>query len=236
MRRQQDEVLIETGSEEVRAEMLLVTGGRLPNVQGLHLENAGVEFSAKGIPVDDQLRTNVHHIYAAGDVLGGPQFTHYAGWQAFQAARNALLPGHTSGFPTALPRVTFVDPEIASVGLSEAQAREQFGADAHVRMWQMRHTDRAICDNDESGFVKLVLKRDGSVLGATVMAARAGEVITEFVHALRHHWKAADLAGAIHAYPTYSTAVQQLAADIAIESLLAGTPGRVLLGLAKLIR
>lgn len=230
------DVVVATDHEELRGDFLLVAAGRKPNVSGLDLEKAGVEFSNQGIPVDDQLRTNVKHIYAAGDVLGGHQFTHFAGWQAFQAVRNALLPGHASGFSDVVPWVTFTDPEVAHVGLTEAEARAKFGQPVRIAKWEMAHTDRAICDHDTGGFIKVVAKEDGVLLGATVVAARAGETITEFIHALRHNWKVADLAGAIHAYPTYSTAVQQLAAEMAIGNLLSGASGRVLLGLSKIIR
>jgi pyruvate/2-oxoglutarate dehydrogenase complex dihydrolipoamide dehydrogenase (E3) component len=231
-----EEIVVATDDGEVRGDLLLVASGRKPNVTGLDLEKAGVSHSTKGIPVDDQLRTNVKHIYAAGDVAGGHQFTHFAGWQAFQAVRNALLPGHGSGFTDVVPWVTFTDPEVAHVGLTEEQARTKFGDRVRVCRWEMSHTDRAICENDAAGFIKLVAKDDGTVAGATIVAARAGEAITELILAIRHNWKVMDLAGAIHAYPTYSTAVQQMAAEMAVENLLSGTSGRILLGLSKIIR
>lgn len=182
------------------------------------------------------MRTNVKHIYAAGDVAGGHQFTHFAGWQAFQAVRNALLPGHASGFTDVVRWVTFTDPEVAHVGLTEEQARRKFGDRVKVCRWEMSRTDRAICENDTAGFIKLVAKDDGTVAGATIVAARAGEAITELILAIRHNWKVTDLAGAIHAYPTYSTAVQQMASEMAIEKMFSGTSGRILLGLSKIIR
>ena len=230
------EIVVGTDDDEVRGDLLLVATGRKPNVEGLDLEKAGVHYSTKGIPVDDQLRTNVKHIYAAGDVLGGPQFTHFAGWQAFQASRNALLPGHSSGFSIVVPWVTFCDPEVAHVGLTEEQAREEFGDDVRVSRWEMSQTDRAICENDLGGFVKVVTKRDATLLGATIVSGRAGEAITELILAMQHKWKVTDLAGAMHAYPTYSSAVQQLAAEMAMENLVSGTSGRLLLGLSKIVR
>jgi pyruvate/2-oxoglutarate dehydrogenase complex dihydrolipoamide dehydrogenase (E3) component len=236
VRRDGDDIVLATAEVEIRSEMLLVASGRTPNVDGLDLEKAGVQYSAKGIPVDDQLRTNVKHIFAAGDVAGGYQFTHFAGWQGFQAVRNALLPGHSSGFTDVVPWVTFTDPEVAHVGLTEEEARKKFGAKIQVRQWEMSHTDRAVCENDEDGFIKVVATEDGTIVGATIVAARAGETITEFILAIKNKWKFADLAGAIHAYPTYSTAVQQLAADVAIEKLLSGASGKLLLGLSKIIR
>lgn len=235
-RKEGDEIVVTTPNGEARGEMLLVASGRKPTVEGLDLEKAGVYYTAKGIVVDQQLRTNIKNIYAAGDVVGGYQFTHFAGWQAFQAVRNALLPGSSPGFSDIVPWVTFTDPEVAHVGLTESQAHEKFGDAIKVVRWDMSKTDRAICENDVAGFIKVVCKRDGSLLGATVVASRAGEVITEFIVALKANLKVAELAGAIHAYPTYSTPVQQLAAGIAIESLLSGTSGRIIRGLSKLIR
>jgi pyruvate/2-oxoglutarate dehydrogenase complex dihydrolipoamide dehydrogenase (E3) component len=100
----------------------------------------------------------------------------------------------------------------------------------------MSHTDRAICESDEDGFIKVIVNNDGAILGATVMAGRAGETITEFVLAIQHKLKVSDFAGTIHAYPTYSTAVQQLGSDFAVEHMLSGASGRVIRGLSKLVR
>ncbi|MBX3277637.1 MAG: FAD-dependent oxidoreductase [Acidobacteria bacterium] len=227
-------VVTETG--EARGKLLLVAAGRRPTVAGLDLEKAGVRLSEKGVVVDEQLRTSVKHIYAAGDVTGGHQFTHFAGWQAFQAVRNALLVGSSSGFTDIVPWVTFTDPEVAHVGLTEAQARVKFGDSVQVNRWEMSRADRAVCENDTDGFIKVTSKRDGTLLGATIVAGRAGEAITEFILALKTGLKIADLAGAIHAYPTYSTAVQQLSADAAIENLLSSATGRIIRGLSKIIR
>lgn len=221
---------------EARGALLLVAAGRKPTVQGLDLEKAGVTYSDNGIPVDDQLRTNVKNIYAAGDCLGGHQFTHFAAWQAFQAARNALLPGSSSGFTEVVPWVTFTDPEVAHVGMTEAQARAKFGDNIQSHRWEMNKTDRAVCENAQDGFIKVVSRKDGTILGATVVAARAGEAITEFIVAIRNNLKVIDLAHSMHAYPTYSTAVQQLAARVAVENVLSSATGKVLRGLSKLIR
>jgi pyruvate/2-oxoglutarate dehydrogenase complex dihydrolipoamide dehydrogenase (E3) component len=235
-RKDGDDIVIATDREEARGDLLLVASGRRPTVEGLDLEKAGVAYSEKGIPVDDQLRTNLKNIYAAGDVLGGYQFTHFAGWQAFQAVRNALLPGSNSGFTDLVPWTTFTDPEVAHVGPTEAQAREKFGNNVKVCCWEMGRTDRAICENDTDGFIKVIAKKDGTILGATIISGRAGETISEFIVAIKQNLKVADLAGAIHAYPTYSTAVQQLAADMAIENILSGVSGSIVRGLSKIIR
>lgn len=230
-----NEVVLTAGSRELAGDFLLVAAGRKPTVDGLDLERAGISFSNRGITVDSQLRTNVKHIYAAGDVTGGFQFTHYAGWQAFQAVRNALLPGSSSGLTDLVPWVTFTDPEVAHIGLTEAKAKEQFGDAVQVRRLDMSHTDRAVCDGETQGFTKLITQSD-VILGATIVAPRAGEAITEIIVAIKNGLKVADLAGAIHPYPTYSTAIQQLSADIVVRDLLDGAYGKVVRGLSKLFR
>jgi pyruvate/2-oxoglutarate dehydrogenase complex dihydrolipoamide dehydrogenase (E3) component len=229
-----EQIVIRTDGGEARGDMLLIASGRKPNVSGLDLEKAGVEDTDKGIPVDVHLRTNVKNIYAAGDVLGAYQFTHFAGWQAFQAVRNALLPGGAPGFTEVLPWTTFTDPEVAHVGATEAEARERFGADVQVRRWDMEHTDRAVCENDTDGFVKVVAKKDGTILGATIVAGRAGEAITEFVLAMKRTLRLQDLAGAVHVYPTYSTAIQQLAGEFAVQKTMSGVSGRIIRGLSQI--
>ena len=235
-RKEGDEIGVATDGEEARGDLLLIASGRKPTVAGLDLEKAGVNYSEGGIPVDDQLRTNVKNIYAAGDVTGGYQFTHFAGWQAFQAARNALLPGSNSGLTDLVPWVTFTDPEVAHVGLTEEQARVKFGENVRVCRWDMSRTDRAICEDDRDGFIQVIAKTNGALLGATIVNGRAGETITEFIVALRQNMNVSDLAGAIHAYPTYSTAVQQLAAELATERTLGGVSGKIIRGLSKIIR
>jgi pyruvate/2-oxoglutarate dehydrogenase complex dihydrolipoamide dehydrogenase (E3) component len=231
-----DEIIVRTDCEEARGDLLLIASGRKPTLADLDLEKAGVNYSERGIPVDHQLRTNVKTIYAAGDVAGGHQFTHFAGWQAFQAARNALLPGSSSGHPDLVPWVTFTDPEVAHVGLTEEQALAKFEENIRVGRWDMSRTDRAICEDDRDGFIKVIAKRNGALVGATVVNSRAGETITEIIVGINQSMKVSDLAGAIHAYPTCSTAVQQLAAELAIGGTLSGASGKVIRGPSKIIR
>lgn len=234
VRRDGGGAVITTENHELRCDLLLVTVGRKPNLDGLHLEQAGVRFSARGIEVDSRLRTNVKHIYAAGDVTGGHQFTHYAGWQAFHAVRNALLPGGSSGISELVPWVTFTDPEVAHIGTTEAQARAEHGDRIRVHRWEMDRVDRAACENDTSGFLKIVAKPDGTILGATMVCARAGEAIMELVIAMKERIKVGDLAATIHPYPTYSTAIQQMTSELAFERVLSGTTGKVVRGLAAI--
>ena len=229
-------MVVRTEAESVTGNLLLVATGRRPFIADMDLGKAGVGFSEKGIPVDEHLRTNVKHIYAAGDVIGGPQFTHYAGWQGFQAVRNALLVGQSEGVTATLPWVTFTDPEVAHVGLQETQARDIHGTDVAVHFWELDHVDRAVCENDVDGFIKVTALKDGRILGATIVAGRAGEMITEFVIAIQHKLRLRDLAGVIHPYPTYSTPIQQLASAATVDMLLGSTSGKLLAGLSKLVR
>jgi len=212
---------------DAHAETILVAAGRRPNVVGLGLDRAGVTHSARGIPVDDRLRTNVPHIYAAGDVLGGEQFSHVAGWQAFEATRNALLPGNSSGRVNPMAWVTFTDPEVAQVGLSEKAAREQLGETMSVTTWDIARVDRAKCDDDEDGFIKLVSNRRGVLIGATIVASRAGEMSGELSLAIAKGLRVGDVATAVHAYPTYATALQQMTSQVATARWTSSAAGRL---------
>ena len=222
------------GDDELVGETLLVAAGRRPNVDGLDLDKASVAYSAKGIQVDDHLRTSQRHIYAAGDCIGRHQFTHYAGWQAVIAVRNALLPGASKGLPERVPWTTFTDPEVAHTGLTEEQARDRLGNEVMTCQWPMEWVDRARAEGDTAGFIKLIHKKDGTLLGATIVAGRAGEMIHEWIAALDRGLKVGDLADVIHVSPTYSTGNWQAAAAFRVEQLLSGTSGRVIRGLARL--
>ena len=227
---------VSAGGEQVVGDALLVAVGRRPNVDGLDLEAAGVAYSGRGIQVDDHLRTSQRHIYAAGDCTGGYQFTHYAGWQAVMAVRNALLPGASKGITDLVPWTTFTDPEVAHVGLTEEQARAEFGDEVMTCEWPMTRVDRARAEAHTAGFIKLVHKKNGALLGATIVAGRAGEMIHEWIVALDQGLKVGDLSNAIHVYPTYSMASMQAAAAIRVQQMLSGMSGRVVHGLARLMR
>ncbi len=225
----------ETGiSRSLRGDMLLVAVGRQPNVSGLDLEKAGVAYGREGIQVNQNLATTAAHIFAAGDCTGGPQFSHYAGWQGFQAVRNGLLPGSGKGVSDVVPNVTFTAPEVAHVGLTEQAAREVHGE--KVQVWQrpLTEDDRAIVDEATAGFVKIAGLADGRLLGATIVAPRAGEMIAEVTLAIQNKLKLRDLAYTIHPYPTYTNSLQMLAADWATEQFLSSTAGRFLRWLKRL--
>ncbi|MDQ6944657.1 MAG: FAD-dependent oxidoreductase, partial [Candidatus Eremiobacteraeota bacterium] len=156
-------VSVRSQQMQAECELLFVASGRRPVLDGLNLDAAGIEYSENGIAVNERLQTTAKHVYAAGDVLGREQFSHYAGWQGFQAGRNALLPGNASGFAAAVPRVTFTDPEVGQVGLTEAEARAARPNDVTVASWPIEREDRAVCDDDRDGTLKLITTRRGAI-------------------------------------------------------------------------
>ncbi|VAW42245.1 Mercuric ion reductase [hydrothermal vent metagenome] len=214
-------------TETIQGDMLLVATGRRPNVAGLDLEMAGVAYSSKGIQVDDTLTTNVAHIFAAGDCIGGAQFTHLAGWQAFTAVRNALLPGKSKGMPKVLPYTIFTEPEVAQVGLTAVAAQQQFGEGVTVLKQDLDRLDRAVVDQAQRGFIKIVVDENGRILGATIVAPRAGEMISEISLTMQHNIKLRGLADAMRPYPTYSMGTQLLAASQATDDFLNSIIGRL---------
>jgi len=233
---EENTIYVSDGKEKFSGDYLLIAVGRSPNVDGLALEKAGVEYSPLGIKVDQHLHTSQRHIYAAGDCTGSYQFTHYAGWQAAMAVRNALLPGASKAVSDRVPWTTFTDPEVAHIGLTQDQARVRFGEAVTTCDWPMKHVDRALTEHDTSGFLKIVHKKDGTLLGATIVCARAGEMIHEWIVALEKGIKVGDLAQVIHVYPTYSTASMQAAADIRVAQILGGTSGQIIRRIARLMK
>ena len=156
-------VEVVVGSEVVKGDLLLVATGRQPNLD-LNLEAAGVEYTKSGITVDAKLRTNVPHIYAAGDVTGGPQFTHYAGWQAFNACRNALLPGSSPGHSDIVPWCTYTSPEVAHVGMTAEEATRVHGDNVTILSLANDRNDRSVCDSDMVGYSSAAVLKDGTIV------------------------------------------------------------------------
>ena len=190
--------------ERIEGTHLLVAAGRRPNTEGLDLEAAGIRYSPKGIEVDGRLRTANKRVFAIGDVTGAYPFTHMAGHQAGVVIRNALfhLPAKVSY--DAVPWVTYVDPELAHVGLNERQARERFGDDIRVLRWSFADNDRAQAERETDGLIKVVVGRKGHILGATIVGAHAGELILTWVLAIREGLKIGSIANLIAPYPTLS--------------------------------
>lgn len=219
-----------------RGDVLLVATGRVPNVDSLGLEAAGVVYDTKGVQVDKYLRTNVKHIYAAGDVIGGPQFTHNSNFQGSAVAQNALFPVvNTVGIEDDLmPWVTFTEPEVAHVGLTEAQARERHGDGFKVYFYPMTGSDRGQTEADTEGFIKIV-HRNGRMIGVTIVANRAGEMLTEFTMAMKNKLTLRQMIGAIHPYPTYSETVYRAVSYMLVDELFDGVSGRAIEAAKKVL-
>ena len=212
---------------EVRGEEILVAAGRAPTVDGLGLENAGVEVGKEGLVVDDRLMTTAEGVYAAGDIVGGLRFTHAAEYMARIALQNALFPVKGKTDFSAVPWTTFTDPEVARVGLTEAEAREKHGG-VEVYTHDLPDLDRAIVDGEGNGFVKIVTGRRGRILGGHVVAPDAGDVIAEVVLAMRKGLPITDLSRTVHVYPTISEGVKGAADSYYRKKLFGGNTRKAL--------
>ncbi len=201
---------------------LLVATGRSSNVAGLEPAAAGVDTTATGVVVDDRLRTTASGIWAAGDVTGGPRFTHVADYQARTVIRNAFFPFASKVSYAHVPWVTYTEPELAHVGLTEQAARDRHGD--RVRVWRrpFADVDRAITDDVPEGMVKIVTDHRGRILGAHILGHGAGNLIAEIVLAMKHDLAAGALGSTVHAYPTMAEAVKQ-AAEQYTKSRFTGT-------------
>lgn len=196
---------------------LLVAAGRVPTVDGLGLEVAGVDYARSGIKVDARRRTSNKRIFAIGDCREGPQFTHAAGYEAGIVIQNALfrLPGKVNY--AALPWVTFTDPELAQVGLTEAVARAAHGQVSVLR-WSFAENDRAQAEKRTEGMAKLVLVK-GKVAGASIVGPNAGELIQIWSAAITAKLPLRAIAGMIAPYPTYAEINKRLAGSAFTKSL-----------------
>lgn len=196
-----DRRIVECGGElKLEAEAILVAAGRRPNTDGLGLEAAGVAFDAKGIHVDRRLRTSQKHIYAAGDVCGSYPFTHTAEYQAGIVISNVVFRFPRKTDYRVVPWVTFTDPELARVGLTESQARAQ-RIEPTVLRFAFKDIDRAVTEVESNGFIKLIAHK-GKILGASLLGPHAGELIHEIVLAMKTGASLSDISATIHAYPT----------------------------------
>jgi len=202
--------------EHCATETILVAAGRKPTLDSLNLEAAGVVSNERGIVVDDQMLTNVPHIAAVGDATGLFPFTHVADYQARIAEANLMGSGPTQRADYhAVPWTIFTDPELARVGLTEAQARDE-GYDVKCATVRVRDLARAITAGETDGVVKLVSDRStGKLLGGHILSANAGEMLPEIVLAMRAGLPVSAIADAIHSYPTLSEGVFWAAFELA---------------------
>jgi pyruvate/2-oxoglutarate dehydrogenase complex dihydrolipoamide dehydrogenase (E3) component len=197
---------------EVRADAILVGVGRAPNVQGLGLEAAGVGYDVKeGVRVNDRLQTTNRRIFAAGDICSRFKFTHAADAMARVVIQNALFFGRARASALVIPWCTYTDPEVAHVGLDEAEAKAR-GIDVRTFTELMAHVDRAVLDGDTDGFVRVHVRAGSDrIVGATVVARHAGEMISELTLAVVGGLGLRTLARTIHPYPTQAEALKRVA-------------------------
>lgn len=206
---------------ELRAEEILVAAGRRPNVEGLNLEAAGVEYDARGVRTDAYLRTTARRVYAAGDVTGHFPFTHMAAYEASVVVRNALFfwPLTQRVDFRVVPWATYTDPEVARVGLTEREAR---GRHARVRVYrsEFADNDRAQAEGEARGFAKLVCAgRRERIAGATIVGPHAGELIHEVVLAMKMKLGVTALGALTHVYPTLTQVNQKAGVDALLRRL-----------------
>ncbi|MDO9168173.1 MAG: mercuric reductase [Methylobacter sp.] len=189
---------------------LLVSVGRAPNVENLNLEAVGVDYDKKGVKVNERMQTSNARIYAAGDICSPFQFTHAADFMARIVIQNALFKGRKKSSSLVMPWCTYTTPEIAHVGLYENQAREQ-GIEVDTFVQEFRDVDRAILDGEDEGFVKVhVRKGTDKIIGATIVAGHAGDMISEITLAMTHGLGLQQIGNTIHPYPTQAEAIRKL--------------------------
>ena len=194
-------------TETLSVEQLFIAIGRVPNLNGLQLENAGIDYTRHGITVDDYLQTSASHIYAVGDVAERAKFSHVANYQSELVVRNLLKGESRRNDLSILPWAIFTDPEIGHVGLTEAQAKESHRG---VQTFKVdAATDRFITDSKTGGFLKVVMDAENKILGATGVGAYAGEWVQFMTLAMKQNLRAEDIADTIFAYPTYAEIIKK---------------------------
>ncbi len=228
-------VMIKKDGQEqaVDGSHLLVAAGRRPNVDGMDLEKAGVVFSPKGIEVDARLRTSNKKIFAIGDVAGGYQFTHVAGYHAGVVIKNALFRLPSKADHRYVPWVTYTAPELAQVGLTEEQARKAHGDEIRVLTWPYTENDRAQAERATQGLVKAVTTKKGKILGCGIVGRQAGELIQIWVLALSKGLKVGDIAQLIAPYPTLGEVSKRAAGSFYTPSLFSEKTRKIVRFLAR---
>lgn len=219
--------------ETIEGSHLLVATGRTPNVADLALDRAGIAFEPRGIVVDKRLRTTNTRVYAIGDVAGGLQFTHVANYHAGLVVRHALFRLPVAASNDALPRVTFTDPELAHVGLTEAEARARRHK-FQVLRWPYRENDRAQAERTTEGHIKVVTARGGRILGATIVGQNAGELIATWSLAVGQRLNIRAVATTVLPYPTLSEIGKRAAITRYTASLTSPMVRRIMAWLRRL--
>ncbi|QQS15034.1 MAG: FAD-dependent oxidoreductase [Rhodospirillales bacterium] len=215
------------GQRRIAGSHLLVAAGRAPNIDGLGLDIAGVATDKRGIVTDRRLRTSNRRVYAVGDVNGRAPFTHMAAAQAATVIKHALFRVPADIDKVAAPWCTYTEPELAQVGLSEAQARERHGERIKVMRWHLADNDRAQAERATEGMIKVVVDRKGRVLGAGIAAARAGDLIAPWCVAVSRGLKIGAMAQAVVPYPTVGEIGKRAAGAYYTETLFSDRTRRL---------
>lgn len=214
-------------SRDISGSHLLVAAGRKTALDGLELEAGGVAYTRKGITVDDTLRSRSNkRVWALGDIAGMEQFTHVAGWHASVFVRRAFFKQGTKAHSLPLPAVTYTSPELAQIGLTEADARTKFGAEVKISSFSLSENDRAISEGSVVGEARLIIRK-GRILGASIVGEGAGETLQIIALAMSNGLKVKDLTNFISPYPTRSEVVKRAASAHFTEALFSPMTKRI---------
>jgi pyruvate/2-oxoglutarate dehydrogenase complex dihydrolipoamide dehydrogenase (E3) component len=222
-----------SASNIVSGSHILVAAGRRANVDGLGLDAAGVNHTPRGIDVDRKLRTANRRIYAIGDVIGQHQFTHAAGYHGGIVIRNLLFRMGAKIDVRAMPWVTYTDPELAQVGMTEATARDA-GHQVRILTAPFADNDRARAERATAGFAKIVTDRRGRILGASIVGHHAGELVLPWGLAISRGLKIGAMANLVAPYPTFSEISKRAAGSYYTDSLFSDRTRRIVRTLLKL--
>jgi pyruvate/2-oxoglutarate dehydrogenase complex dihydrolipoamide dehydrogenase (E3) component len=194
----------------IKGSHLLVATGRKPNLKQLTLDRAGIAHSDAGVKVDEQLKTSNRRVYAIGDAIGGAQFTHLANYHASIVIKNALFRLKPDVSAVNIPRVIYTDPELAQIGLTEQEAKQKYRR-IRIYRWPYADNDRAQCEKQTDGFIKVVTKKDGTILGVTIVGAEAGELLQLWIVAMARDIRIGDQTSLVLPYPTLSELSKRVA-------------------------
>ena len=217
----------EGGEQTIEGTHLLVAAGRQPNIEDLDLDAAGIRHEPHGIVVDKYLRTRNKKVYAIGDVVGGPKFSHVANHHAGLVVRNALFRGKVAVDRRAFPWVMYTDPELAQIGFLEDEARAHAGT-IRILRWPYRENDRAVATGATNGHIKVITDRRGGILGVTIVGAAASENIAIWSLAVGQKLKIGALAGLIVPLPTYAEVGKRAAITYFMRSLTSSRVRRII--------
>ena len=221
--------------KSISASHILVAAGRRPNIDDLGLEEAGIKTQRSGIVTDKRLRSSDKRVFAIGDVAGRAQFTHIAGYHASIVIKNILFKIPSKVDDSMIPWVTYTDPELAHVGLTQGQAAEMWGAkNIRTQSVDLSGIDRAVAERRTEGKVKVVKHKNGNVLGATILAPHAGEMILAWAHVIASRRKIGSMATVIAPYPTYGDASKRAAGQFFTESLFSDRTKSIVRKLLKI--